>query len=264
MIPFRFGRAERPLFGVFHPGNSAHRASFGVLLCNPFGQEAIRTHRMYRVLAERLAGAGLPALRFDYYATGESAGDDEDGDLDGWCRDVVTAHEELLQRSRCARVAWVGTRLGGTLAALASACAERAPDRLVLREPIVAGRRYRDELVANHAKALTTSYSLVPLDMPASSTHEAIGFAMSATLVEQLDALSDASLAGARAGEVVLIANGPDAQCERLKQHYDANRLPTRSIMFKHNFEWTSQEAMNTALVPSAALELLTAQIAEV
>jgi hypothetical protein len=133
----------------------------------------------------------------------------------------------------------------------------------VLREPIVDGRRYRDELAADHAKALTTSYSLVPLDMPASPMHEAIGFAMSAALVEQLDALSDVSLAGARAGEVVLIANGSDPQCERLKQHYDANHLRTRSIVFKHNFEWTSQEAMNTALVPSAALELLTAQIAE-
>ena len=249
------------MYGVFHAGGTRRSPTVGVLLCSPFGQEAVRTHRMYRVLAERLSRAGLHVLRFDYHATGESAGDDEDGDLDGWCSDVVTAHGELLHRATCSRVAWLGTRLGGTLAALASARAARAPDRLVLWEPIADGRAYREELARSHGKALANSYSIVPTELTVTPTSEAIGFATSATLVAQLNALDEARLAGARAAEVVLIANRDASQCERLKRRYDAAGLRTRSIAFEHAFEWTSEEAINTSLVPPTALQLLAAHL---
>jgi hypothetical protein len=52
-----------------------------VLLCNPFGQEAIRCHRAFRLLSARLASSGIPSLRFDYFGTGDSPGNDGEGDL---------------------------------------------------------------------------------------------------------------------------------------------------------------------------------------
>ena len=62
MIPFRFGLPTRQLYGVFHPAAQPRTPAIGVTLCNPFGQEAVRTHRLYRIMAERLARAGLRRL----------------------------------------------------------------------------------------------------------------------------------------------------------------------------------------------------------
>ena len=89
--PFYFGAPERRLFGIFHPTAAASSALPGVLLCPAFGQEAVRAHRMMKVLAERLVRAGHPVLRFDFYGTGDSMGEDIDADLDGWAGDIHVA-----------------------------------------------------------------------------------------------------------------------------------------------------------------------------
>jgi predicted alpha/beta hydrolase len=118
--PFFFGSAAEPLFGAYHPAAGRPVQSTGVVVCNPFGVEAIYAHRMYRVLAERLARAGFHTLRFDYFGTGDSAGDSGEGSLARWSQDLLAASEELKDTAGLSRVAWVGLRLGGTLAALRS------------------------------------------------------------------------------------------------------------------------------------------------
>ena len=144
MIPIHFGRPDRTLFGIYH--EATEPAPTAVLLCPPFGQEAIRAHRLYRVLAERLARAGIAALRFDYYGTGDSLGDDLDGDLTGWQDDVLSAHRELVRRCQAKAVVWMGLRLGASLAALAARQAPAELARLVLCTPVVDGRAYLAQL----------------------------------------------------------------------------------------------------------------------
>ena len=46
MNPFRFHGESGALFGVFHAADPAARAGCAVLLCNPFGQEAVRSQRV--------------------------------------------------------------------------------------------------------------------------------------------------------------------------------------------------------------------------
>src|SRR5690349_2644367 len=99
-IPLYFEADSRRLFGMFHPRPATAAPRRGVLLCNAFGREAIRAHRVFRVLAERLSRAGCDVLRFDYYATGDSAGDDGEVDFSAWPRDILAAHSELLARSQ--------------------------------------------------------------------------------------------------------------------------------------------------------------------
>ena len=66
-------------FGWHHPARSAAR-DMGLVLCRPFGYEAICTYRSYTVLAEMLANDGFDVIRFDYQGTGDSAGSDTDPD----------------------------------------------------------------------------------------------------------------------------------------------------------------------------------------
>ena len=59
MSAFYFGPPERRLFGLFEAAQA--RSGTAALLCYPYGAEAIRTHRVYRVLSERLTRAVLAA-----------------------------------------------------------------------------------------------------------------------------------------------------------------------------------------------------------
>lgn len=257
MTPFRFGPPHRQLYGIHHRADSGRAPTGAVLLCNPFGQEAIRTHRMFRVLSERLARSGIHAMRFDYFGTGDADGDDTDGDLDLWRDDVLRAHEELRKRSPGVPVTWLGVRLGATLAALA---AEQAPDaaaRLVLWEPVAQGCAYLDELAGHHAHALAASFSLVPKQFRAVPADEAIGFGMGPRLVAQLRGLTPARLAGLKARHATLIAGRSGDDASACADIYRRNGCPTDEHVFEHAFDWASEKAINTALVPQEALQLL-------
>jgi uncharacterized protein len=262
MTPFRFGPPERQLFGIHHPGTLGHSPVTGVLMCNPFGQEAVRTHRLQRVLAERLASRGIHVMRFDYHGTGDSSGDDNDGQLDIWQNDILTAHQELQRRAMCTRVIWLGVRLGASLAAMACARTPRKPDRLLLWEPIAHGSAYLDKLARYHRMALAGSYNVVPPQHRHSPRHEAVGFGISPVLHEQLATLDATHWPALRVPELALIgpAHNPDAPVWQQLLARSEGRHQT--VLFEHNFDWASEEALNTALVPTKALELL-AQLVE-
>ncbi|MDE2593445.1 MAG: hypothetical protein KGL57_04340 [Burkholderiales bacterium] len=258
LIPFRFGTPGQQLFGALHAQNMAP-ARLGVLLCNPLGQEAVRIHRFYRVLADRLAQAGIPTLRFDYYGTGDADGDDLDGDLTRWCADIGLAQQALLQRIACQQVAWFGARLGGTLAAMASSQVERAPDILALWEPIVEGPAYLRELAVEHVALVSSDYRR-PEPSPGLEPHgEALGLGMSPALIEQIRRIPPQVLEQVHCQELIIVSqshNEPPNTSATSRQSAMPKRR--RHLPLQVPFDWTSEEALNTALVPPVALQLLT------
>jgi len=145
---FYFGSAAQQLFGWMHRPADGSAAHLGLVVCQPFGYEAICGHRGMRRVAESAAAAGIPALRFDYLGTGDSAdlasGVDQ---IEVWTENIVAAVRELQRLTGVGAVLLLGFRLGGSLAMLAAArCREVAG--LVLVNPIVNGRRYLRELRA--------------------------------------------------------------------------------------------------------------------
>jgi alpha-beta hydrolase superfamily lysophospholipase len=151
--PMFFGPASRSLFGWFHApagdGTDDSAGDLGVVICPPLGHEYINAHRSVRHLADRLARAGLPSIRFDYHGVGDSTGNDEDPDrLNMWSASVRDAIEALRELSGCTRIALVGVRLGAALAV--SVARETDLAALVLWTPCVKGRAYARELKALH------------------------------------------------------------------------------------------------------------------
>lgn len=153
MIPKFFGRSGRELFGVYHPSLIALTAQVAVVLCYPGPQEYRQCHFAYRNLAGLLARAGLHVLRFDYFATGDSAGDSREGTLDQWVEDIGTAVAEVRDLSGLTRVALVGMRLGACLAARATKANVQA-SRLVLWDPVVSGAEYLARLELSQQRML--------------------------------------------------------------------------------------------------------------
>lgn len=266
MNPFFFGPAGRRLFGMYHQPAPGRAAGGAALLCYPFGQEAIRSHRFYRLLAERLSRQGVAVLRFDYHGTGDAPGDDEDGDFSGWAGDIREAHRELLRASGAMRITWFGARLGASLALAAAPQASPAVQRLVLWDPVFDGPAYLEELRRAHVDELEAgrcipdpAWRRALAGDPTAFAHECLGFAISPRLRDQLGALRCAAPAQLAPQRITLIARPCDAAA---RQWLDATtgRHPAAQIAsrpFEHPLEWTSSAGANNELVPAEALQTM-------
>ena len=203
--PVYFGAPERPMFGFYHPPAGSRVRGMGVLLCNPLGDDLIRAHRPYRHLAEELASAGFPVLRFDFDGTGDSAGDERDPNrVATWRADVGRAAAELRTRSGVERLALIGLRLGGTFAAL-GATDLGGVDTLVLWGAYDNGGAFVSEATKAHKMLVMlqpTSFSGGP---PASDGQEALGFLLARQTIADLEAVDLLSLSRSPAKRTLVL-----------------------------------------------------------
>lgn len=134
-------------FGWHHP-RAGSVARLPVVLCAPFGVEALATHLGWRALADQLAASGHDVIRFDYAGTGLSPGEWlEPAALARWQAGIAEAIDALRNRTGAEQVLLIGLRLGASLAA---AVAQDRADiaGFVALAPVVSGRRYARELKA--------------------------------------------------------------------------------------------------------------------
>lgn len=122
----------------------AQRAGRVVVVCPPFLEERVLTHRLLHRLQKRLSLEGYATVRFDYRGTGDSGGDVSAVTLDTMRRDVSRivdrAHDQLSPR----RLTVLGVRLGATVALDSGPPA--GVDSAVLWSPVVSTPRYVEEL----------------------------------------------------------------------------------------------------------------------
>ena len=189
--PLYFESGEDRLFAWLHRPSTPLESKLGVVICSPFGYESICAHRGVREFAEAIAAVGIPALRFDYVGTGDSAEIDENADhVKLWSQDVIAAIRALRYRTGVERICLLGIRFGGLLAALAAAECPMV-ESLILVGPVVSGRRYVRELrTAQLAGIALNGSSGSDGDSEANRTNpkglEAGGFSLSAATMQSL------------------------------------------------------------------------------
>lgn len=214
-VPLYVDSGGRGLFAWLHMPTDAPCLDVGLVICPPFGYEAICSHRSVRTFAEECAARGIPALRFDYSGTGDSADIDPSGDqLAVWSRDIVAAAAELKRRTGVARISVLGIRLGASLAVTASTQCDLI-DSLILISPLVQGRRYLRELKTTRLAAMLRSASENASNSPESSDAagrpvnsgalEVAGFALSAATLASLAKLDLMSLEKAPVPEMLIL-----------------------------------------------------------
>lgn len=271
ILPIRFGTAQRELIGIYHsPTSALDRREFCVL-CNPFGVEAVQSHRLFRTIAERLARSGLHVLRFDYFGTGDSAGDGTEGELEGWTQDVLAAYEELARRSGASRGVLFGLGLGATLAMLAATQLRRSTVRLVLWELVADGASYLATLaeahIANRNMALDGLSDLNPgsyAPIVTEAQNEALGYPLSPVLKAQLRRISLDSFCEMAAEHVAIISASPTTESGQLGQQLQVAGLQVDSTTLQTQINWRSNDILDDSLiVPADMRTLITALLGE-
>ncbi len=198
--------------GWLHAGPGAT----GVVLCAPWGHEAMWSHRAWRHLAADLASAGMPVLRFDYPGCGDSAGTDEGPDrLSACAHSIVRAAQTLRAHTGVERVVLCGLRLGATLAVLAAeamaADGGQRPDGLILLAPPVTGRTYLRELRALQGSWCNNAIPDIPVAPPHDGACEVLGHRLPSDAVALLEALRLERRATCPAPRVLLLDAWPGA-----------------------------------------------------
>jgi pimeloyl-ACP methyl ester carboxylesterase len=237
-----FGKTEDPLFGIHYAPTGGHSRNHGVVLCPPLGWEYMRTHWAMRQIARNLVVAGFDVLRFDYYATGDSAGVGGQGSVKRWIADIHDAVAELLAASGAETASIVGVRLGATLASLA-ASTELAIDRLVMWDPVVDGNAYlrtlvsmNDQLLSERGNRRSISKAMMGDDL--------LGFPYPAALRAELGELDLLALQPHAATTV--IASHRSAAYERLaasRNHVDLQIVDDEAA-------WEDVASSQSALLP--------------
>lgn len=217
-----FGTSAEPLFGFYHParpsGGAGKPRDTAVLLCPSTPQEYLRMHWAFRRLADALSRQGYPVLRFDYFGTGDSAGEPRDASLERWRRDIEVAARELRDLASTPKLAAVGLRVGAQLAS----SADFSWSQLVLWDPVSDGSAYLRELEA--AQRGVHEQNPAP---PERLDEELLGYPLTTSLRAELVALRFRPETPPRAGRARIVVSEPAGALRALESAWSDRGVPT-------------------------------------
>lgn len=181
----------------------------GVVIAGAHGHEDLCSRRFLRLLSDRAAAAGLPALQFDYPGCGDAAGDHATPhQVAGWIAAIGAAIDRLKQDCGVKDVILVGFRLGALLAPLA---AEGRDDvaGLALLAPPASGKAHVREIVAMSRMIDGPLAGPSGADASFPEGREAAGFRLTHETLADLKALDwRQALAALPALPTLVLANG--------------------------------------------------------
>jgi pimeloyl-ACP methyl ester carboxylesterase len=248
-----FGNSNRQLFGAYHPPSSSAQTRGAALLCPPWGPEYFSCHRILRGLAARLSDAGFHVLRFDYYGTGDSAGEREDGTLDTWCEDAALAMEELRDMSGCTRMTVVGVRLGAVVGWRLARASEEV-DQVVMWDPVADGSTYVRELLETQEKVDRWSLSKAPPRPPGERVLDLLGYPLTASMRCSIEAVTNEEFRRPSKAAVMLFQSSSSPDAAALARAFEAGgtRLHVESV--PDQTVWLESDGLGVGALPHATL----------
>lgn len=190
----------------------------GVVVCEPWGYEALCARRALRVLSDRLSALGCPVLRYDQPGAGDSlAGAGEIDGLAPFEAALAAACQTLLRHTTATRVVLLGLGLGAALCLRHAGAHPQGISGLVLLAPPVKGRLWLRE-----TQARASMIGEITGSAPAPGPGEALriaGLPLSEALAGELRGLDLGSLTPPACPVLALAREGRSAEialCEAL------------------------------------------------
>ncbi|WP_428491960.1 alpha/beta hydrolase [Rhodopila sp.] len=132
-------------FGWLHTNRETSAGSVAVLICTGLDKDARDSYQAFRVLADNLADAGYPTMRYHYPGTGDSGDIEDQESLAAWLNSVDQMADWLRTATGARHLVLVGLRIGAALATLTAG--QRSDiSGLILLAPVTRGRPYIRQL----------------------------------------------------------------------------------------------------------------------
>ena len=200
--------------GFFHQAGG----STGVVLCSPWGFEDLVMRKSWRLLAEAIAAAGYPCLRFDFPGTGDSLGHATSVDsVAPWIEAIHDAAEVLRLNSGVRRFVFIGQSLGATLAAEA---ARSRSDVVALQliAPVARARHYVRELAAT--ATMVAERIGIKLELSSDEGLSVVGFGLSRPMVEDLKTLDLTKISDLSVRDVTIFDSADRKAGAEVSEHF--------------------------------------------
>ncbi len=154
MKPLHVTSNNEQLYTVLHypSENNKINRKHAVVICSPITHEHDVSYWAIRQLAIRLSKLGFDVARFDYFATGNSAGLSQQISLQTCARNIADIGQFLAENTNSEKITYIGLRLGAILASMSSI--SRPPDQLILWDPLISGKSFLSQLDIMHKKYL--------------------------------------------------------------------------------------------------------------
>ena len=202
------------LYTVIEPPAGDFVAAFAVLMCYPFGEEYIRSHRAFNHLAKLLARKGVISMRFDYAGTGDSSGCANAFSLKEARHQLRCMAEELGKLAGVSDVRAVGLRLGGALAYESLGDID-AVKQIACWDPVIAGKQYLEELRNVIPPKRESDYIV-------DETWWVNGYPVSAHLRSEIASIDLVGVDCRAFSRVLLLSSRDDAHIDRLKKRCES------------------------------------------
>lgn len=123
-----------------------------VVFVPPFGEEMNRSRTLIKAATKKLNESGLSCCQFDFYGTGDSAGEFADARWGGWLSNLhdVISH---LRDAGFRTIDLIGIRLGAALALQYVSSGSSNIARVVFWDPVFDGRMYLDRFLRTRTMA---------------------------------------------------------------------------------------------------------------
>ena len=260
MEPLYFGNSGQQLFGILHPANGSKNLKIGVVLCNSFGQEHIRSHRCYLTIANKLSAAGADVLRFDFFGSGDSEGNLEEANINKWIDNIHTAVSEVKQRCEVDQIYLVGVRFGATLASMYAA--KHLVDGVVLWSPVINGKQYTEELQLFNRNWLSGTFATCK--KPEEGAIESLGFMIPKPLIEEIKAINLTNLNHNAKIEYLILEGEEHPEIENLIEVLKKGNINPIFREVESNEFWVKRKDVEAnSLVPLSTINIIVDLIAK-
>jgi alpha/beta superfamily hydrolase len=207
------------MFKCIHRPRSTPKS--GVLICSPLHAEFLKNYRKEVLLGRLLAARGIAALRFHYRGSGNSEGKSQEITFQSTLEDTFVAADHLLEQTGIRKVALVGTRWGGLMAAAVAQRWEGVP--VALWEPIIDSQTYfRDMFRALQIHALKKGTSLSRVESPSErlrreGTVDVLGYRVTNSLLKSAQSRTLLDEMGDKPRPILIIQI---SNSRKLRSHY--------------------------------------------
>lgn len=253
MHPFFFGETGKQLYGVYDSPRSTASHNDGVLICYPIGQEYMRSHWACRQLVSQLSRAGNHCMRFDYFGTGDSAGQNTEAGMEQWHADIDSALSELKDIAGVNKTSVVGLRFG---AAIAASAKKHHINKLVLWDPVVNGMAYVESMRSMQQQLQEKLKQLHPgrPKQTLAGVEELIGFRFSEKLLSEIAAIDMLSMQDFSSQHIHLVVSEQREDYTALKTHLDELGVLASYQQVSPSGEWLALQQIENALIASEAV----------